>query len=523
MRRGWSVRCRWELEQKGEFAFASCSTILATIPTIQFSFHSVFFQVEYILGFGAAVVIVLTIIIVLILYLILQCRDRHKRLRAAGRFGDGGSDGGGGGILGAVTGRGLGAAGGGGGGGGLLACDRSSNSSFLERSTVDFIVPGEMELTSAVRSVSNSAMKCNGGPSGSGGATDSSGNETDAAKSQPKPGEQPSSSSLDTKPLLPAGNAPCPIGGGPHFAFVNQAGEIIRPATMGGPLPAGGPPRLPQPAFTLQNGPLPNPSSVAGHQPPWQPPGFRPAAPPSYRNPPPPGSKPGSGAGAAGASPMMVDPMNGSVHPARCPCCGEANWHRMGPAVQYHIPPTSAAAGGVPSNVSFIGFLPGPAATAAGPSHLKDCPHAAAAVAGVPPTATTFSTVILPDGTEVVPLAQLTQQQQVALQQQGFLLPNPMAAASGVVTGMPPRPMSAAGGVFPQQQQQQQHQQQQQQHKQQQQAPFLRPATWGPFPPGVAPGPHQGMVMPQSLQPATSQHQQPGNSRGSLRRQVRHE
>ena len=31
-------------------------------------------QVEYILGFGAAVVIVLTIIIILILYLILQCR-----------------------------------------------------------------------------------------------------------------------------------------------------------------------------------------------------------------------------------------------------------------------------------------------------------------------------------------------------------------------------------------------------------------------------------------------------------------
>ena len=29
---------------------------------------------EYILGFGAAVVIVLTIIIILILYLILQCR-----------------------------------------------------------------------------------------------------------------------------------------------------------------------------------------------------------------------------------------------------------------------------------------------------------------------------------------------------------------------------------------------------------------------------------------------------------------
>jgi hypothetical protein len=39
------------------------------------------FQVEYILGFGAAVVIVLTIIVVLILYLILQCRQRRKDRR----------------------------------------------------------------------------------------------------------------------------------------------------------------------------------------------------------------------------------------------------------------------------------------------------------------------------------------------------------------------------------------------------------------------------------------------------------
>ena len=41
------------------------------------------FQVEHILGFGAAVVIVLTIIIVLILYLILQCQARRRRKRGA--------------------------------------------------------------------------------------------------------------------------------------------------------------------------------------------------------------------------------------------------------------------------------------------------------------------------------------------------------------------------------------------------------------------------------------------------------
>jgi len=102
------------------------------------------FKVEYILGFGAAVVIVLTIIIVLILYLILQCKQkrRERQLRK-------------------------------------LICDSRSSDSFAERSTVDYIVPGEMELMSAVRSVScNSSMsKCNKtddetdeyGPNGDGG------------------------------------------------------------------------------------------------------------------------------------------------------------------------------------------------------------------------------------------------------------------------------------------------------------------------------------------------------------------
>ena len=44
-----------------------------------------------------------------------------------------------------------------------LICDSRSSDSFAERSTVDYIVPGEMELISAVRSVScNSSMsKCN--------------------------------------------------------------------------------------------------------------------------------------------------------------------------------------------------------------------------------------------------------------------------------------------------------------------------------------------------------------------------
>ena len=95
---------------------------------------------EYILGFGAAAVIVLTIIIVLILYLILQCRSQRRKRRAARASG--------------------------------LHCD-SNSGSFMERSTVDFIVPGEMELTSAVRSVScgSTMNKCNGSVMPPGGSS----------------------------------------------------------------------------------------------------------------------------------------------------------------------------------------------------------------------------------------------------------------------------------------------------------------------------------------------------------------
>nr|XP_040563886.1 uncharacterized protein LOC121114098 [Lepeophtheirus salmonis] len=92
-------------------------------------------KVEYILGFGAAAVVVLTIIIIMILYLVLQCRSRRYKSRLSR----------------------------------ALHCDSNSNSnSYIERSTVDFIVPGEMELTSAVRSVSCSSVlsKCNGNKDG---------------------------------------------------------------------------------------------------------------------------------------------------------------------------------------------------------------------------------------------------------------------------------------------------------------------------------------------------------------------
>ncbi len=99
---------------------------------------------------------------------------------------------------------------------------------------------------------------------------------------------------------------------------------------------------------------------------------------------------------------MLIDPLSGAIQPARCPCCGEANnWHHMGPTVQYHFPPhamTATPAAANP-NVSFIGFMPtSAAATTAG----KECTHQ-------------HQSVILPDGTEVIPLAQLTPQQQVMI------------------------------------------------------------------------------------------------------------
>ena len=92
--------------------------LLRKSKSIQFCFYS--FKVEYILGFGAAAVIVLTIIIVLILYLILQCRGQQRKRRAARRRAAG-------------------------------LCDTSSGGgagdSYLERSTVDFIVPGSYSVS----------------------------------------------------------------------------------------------------------------------------------------------------------------------------------------------------------------------------------------------------------------------------------------------------------------------------------------------------------------------------------------
>jgi hypothetical protein len=312
-----------------------------------------FLQVEVILGFGAAVVIVLTIIIVLILYLVLQCRDRRKRLRAARAGAGGGSAGGGGGLL-------------------LAGCDRSSNSSFVERSTVDFIVPGEMELTTAVRSVSS---KCNGVPASTGhGAT----------AVPPTGGAQPptaaaAAASLDGKSSSQTDRT---AAAGPSFTYPHQPGC---------PFPCGPPPRLPPAAFPVPNGYLGNEqwAATAGV--------FRPAGPPSYRAPPPPVSTSVGCGQHGGGSPHRRQPQEPTL--SRCPCCGESSWHHLMPAataaLQYHVPASGPGGG-------YISLVPS--------AHVKDCPHSGggAAAAALFPA----STVVLPDGREVlqIPAAALQPQ-----------------------------------------------------------------------------------------------------------------
>ena len=65
----------WHLHR---FSFYCEKCLLRHCETSREFVESSNVQVEYILGFGAAVVIVLTIIIVLILYLILQCKQKRR-------------------------------------------------------------------------------------------------------------------------------------------------------------------------------------------------------------------------------------------------------------------------------------------------------------------------------------------------------------------------------------------------------------------------------------------------------------
>ena len=229
-----------------------------------------FFQVEYILGFGAAVVIVLTIIIILILYLILQCRSRHKRRnrRRRGESGRSATSGGGG------------------------NCD-SNSESYMERSTVDFIVPGEMELTSAVRSVSNSTVKT--------GVTDKSkdvGGDHDGNKATHTGGHQPP----PAPPHLPPSAAAASAMFWNPMHHPNQFGTIPW-----------------RPVFQHQNGFVP----AAGHV--WPPPHLRPLLPPTYRDPPPPPPQSSGSGQPKGGRPAVMSNQPGSL--VHCPCCGEANWN----------------------------------------------------------------------------------------------------------------------------------------------------------------------------------------------------
>ena len=297
----------------------------------------------------------------LILYLILQCRARHKRINGGrGGFRVGGGSGGGG--------RG----GSGGGGGGLLACD-SSNSSFLERSTVDFIVPGEMELTTAVRSVSNPGMKCNGNANNAGDNKENS--KPDENKSNANNVNASNNAPPAKQPLLPAGTS-FPIG--QHFALVDPStGAVIRP--LGDHGGSWQQPRMP--GFPpVQNGFIPCQIPLNWQQQPGQ---LRALGPPSYRNPPPPptsicpSNKPSTGSPC-----RKLEPTAGGQLPPNCPSCGESNWqHHLLPiqpgqqpqpggpqAIQYQLATTTGPNG--QQQFAYVGFVP--AATA---QHIKECPR----------------------------------------------------------------------------------------------------------------------------------------------------
>lgn len=231
-------------------------------------------KVEYILGFGAAVVIVLTIIIILILYLILQCRSRHKRRRAARAMG--------------------------------LHCD-SNSGSFMERSTVDFIVPGEMELTKAVRSVSNSTMKTTTAESKSLLETSNTKLSDNGLSSSDDDFGTGGKTNIQTNLIH---NQLQPMAAHHFYPYP-------RALNQNGMIPFGQPINWRHPYTAVPNGLMPG----VPH-PHWPP--MRPMMPPTYRNPPPPtGAKMGSPSGKHG---IMID---GSTGLPLCPCCGESNWHHF--------------------------------------------------------------------------------------------------------------------------------------------------------------------------------------------------
>ena len=199
----------------------------------------------------------------------------------------------------------------------------------MERSTIDFIVPGEMELTTAVRSVSNNAMSNNKVNNGLLNNTNNSG-AGDGGKF-----DQDSTSKPPHVP--PSGSAG--IGAPDHHTVfgVRQSIEAWRHSF---------PPQHPH-----QNGFIPY--TAGGWPPPGTsgPPHFRPLAPPSYRNPPPPPHSSSTVPRPAKAYTNMdgsTTVMQPGHHPLHCPCCGETNWHQQHPQAPFQQYQTMVPQGYIP-------------------------------------------------------------------------------------------------------------------------------------------------------------------------------
>ena len=185
----------------------------------------------------------------------------------------------------------------------------------MERSTVDFIVPGEMELTTAVRSVSKSSSNMvNNNGNGSVEVTVNNLDNKTGGSELVKPGSD------IVKPHL---QAPFP----PHhpLAFTDTS-MFFRPGGHAGLQwtrpPAGA--SVTNPYFA-QNSFMPFWHHQAH---------FRPLMPPSYRHPPPPPNSQPHGNCQISTAKMPIDP-GFSSGPPHCPCCGEMSWQPT--QIQYPV------------------------------------------------------------------------------------------------------------------------------------------------------------------------------------------
>lgn len=171
---------------------------------------------------------------------------------------------------------------------------QSGATSTMERSSADFIVPGEMELKSAVKSVS----KCNGSALPASNTAES----TITVEKMDQNG-QDNNSKQQQQILAPAGTTfPHPTScynNGLNSSWQNQ--------------------------FQYQQPNAPTGGGGGGYlQPQWN---FRPLAPPNYRNPPAVTSSATPASAAVGLKPHL--PPQLPPAPPRCPCCGESNWQHF--------------------------------------------------------------------------------------------------------------------------------------------------------------------------------------------------